>query len=166
MKQVFIFIWLFPLWVSAQTVHLHDKKVEYKDDVKLQGLSETEIFNRAKEALKNVVRPIVDMSIDKDRKELKTEGVIRVSTSYPIVQNVHYTLKLSVKDGGYRYKIDDVSLWERHRGDDKGRLISSKDLVDQLDDTGKPAIEAEHILNAIDLNLQKVLTLIETKMKG
>src|SRR5574337_773654 len=132
MKQVFIFIWLFPLWLSAQTVHLHDKKVEYKDDVKLQGFSETEIFNRAKEALKNIVHPIVDISIDNDKKELKTEGVIRLSTSYTIVQNVHYSLKLSVKDGGYHYKIDDVSLWERHRGDDKGRLISSKDLVDQL----------------------------------
>ena len=166
MKQVFIFILLFPLWLSAQTVHLHKKKVEYKDNVKLQGLSETEIFNRAKEAVQNVVHPIVDISIDKDKKELKTEGVIRLSTSYPIVQNVHYTLKLSAKDGGYHYKIDDVSLWERHRGDDRGRLISSKDLVDQLDDTGKPAIEAEHVLNAIDLNLQKILTLIETKMKG
>lgn len=166
MKQLFIFIWLFPLWLSAQTVHLHDKKVEYKDDVKLHGASNTEIFTRAKEVVQNVVHPIVGISINKDKKELKTEGVIRLSTSYPIVQNVHYTLKLSANDGGYHYKIDDVSLWERRRGDDKGRLIPSKDLVDQLDDTGKPAIEAEHILNAIDLNLQKILTLIETKMKG
>jgi hypothetical protein len=92
-------------------------------------------------------------------------GVMRLSTPYPIIRNICYTLKISVKDGSYHYKIEDVSIWEKHRGDD-AHLISSKDIVDQLDESGTPAIEAEHTLNAIDLNLQKLLTLIRNKINS
>lgn len=165
MKKTFIIALLFPFWLSAQTVHLKDKKIEYKDDVKLQGVSEAEIFDRAQAAMKSTLSFISNLSVDKDKKELQADGVIRLASEYPVIRNVHYTLKLSVHKDGYHYKIDDVSLWEQRRGD-KGHLVSSSKIVDQLDESGKPAIEAEHVLNAIDLNLQKTLSLVENKIKG
>lgn len=165
MKWFVIIILLSPVFLSAQTVHLNDKKIEYKGEVKLKELSQADIFNRAKTAVQNIVKPDVDISVNQDKKELKTIGVIRLPGTYPIIRNLSYSLKLSAKSGGYEYKIEDVSLLEKHRGD-KGRFLSSKDLVDLLDETGPPAVEAEHVLNTIDLHLQKILRLIENKMKG
>lgn len=164
MKLVFIFISFLPLWLAAQTVHLDDKKIEYKGEVKLEGISQTEIFNHAKSVLQNVVRPVTGVVINEQEKELKTIGVIRLSTSYPIIRNLCYTLKFSAKKDGYHYEIEDVSLWEKHRGEE-GHFISPKDIVDKLDDPGVSTVEAEHTLNAIDLNLQKIVTLLKNKMK-
>lgn len=164
MKLVFIFISFLPLWLAAQTVHLDDKKIEYKGDVKLEGISQTEIFNRAKNVLQNVVKPVTDIAVNEKEQELKTIGVIRLPTPYPIIRNLCYTLKFSAKKDGYHYKIEDVSIWEKHRGEE-GHFISPKDIVDKMDDPGVSTVEAEHTLNAIDLNLQKMLALIKNKMK-
>lgn len=165
MKLVFILVMFFPFWLAAQTVHLKDKKIEYKGDVKLEGMSETEIFARAKTVLKEVVHPITDIAVNEEKKELKTIGVIRLPTPYPIIRNLCYTLKFSAKKDGYSYTIEDVSFWEKHRGEE-GHFISPKEIVEKMDDPGITTVEAEHTLNAIDLNLQKIVTLIKNKMKG
>lgn len=163
---MFLFLLLvFPFSVAAQTVHLDDKEIEYKDKVRVEGLSGAEIFHRAGEAVKNLVNATDDVKADENKKELKVKGEMRLSTPYPIIRKVRYTLEISVKDDGYDYKIDKVSLWEKQRGD-TSRTISSEDLVDQMDESGTTAIEAEKILNAIDLNLQKLLRLIENKIRG
>ncbi len=165
MKTVLFFILVFPLSLAAQTVHLNDKEIEYKDKVKTEGLSDAEVFQRVQEAVKALVNATGDLKTEESKKELKVKGEMRLSTPYPIIRKVEYSLEISVKDNGYNYKIDDVSLWEKHRGD-TSRIISSKDLVEQLDESGTTAIEAEKILNAIDLNLQKLLRLIENKIRG
>jgi hypothetical protein len=163
MKFSIFFFLLFPLCVSAQTVHVDDKEIEYKNEVKVKGLTTAEIFSRAKQAVESLVNKTGDLKIDEDEKELKVDGVMRLSTPYPIIRKVNYELKISAKENGYEYKIDEVSLYERHRGYD-AHTISSKDLLDQMEESGKPAIEAEKILNAIDLNLQKLLTLLHNRI--
>lgn len=163
MKRMLFFLFLFPLFIQAQTVHLNDKEIEYKDEAKIKELSGQEIFTRAQKAIKDLVNKTGELEIDEDRKELKVNGEIRLSTPYPIIRKAQYSLKLSVKNGGYEYKIDEVSLYEKHRGY-KERRIASEDLVDQMEESGVTAIEAEKILNAIDLNLQKLLTLLQNRI--
>lgn len=156
---------LFPFVVFAQTVHLDDKEIEYKDKVKLPGMSKAEVFDRATKAIGKLVNTTGKPLADTNEFEYKVNGEIYLTTPHPIIRKVKFRLSLSAQENGYSYKIDKVSLWEKHRGKDV-KEMSSEDLVDQMDESGNPAIDAEHILNAIDLNLQKLLTLLEKNIKS
>lgn len=165
MKWILALMLFIPCLLSAQTAHITDDKVEYKDKVKIDGLSQAQIFDRIQAAVKKYVHPTSKLKTEEDKKELKVDGEITLATPYAIIRKVQYALKISVNSNGYEYKIDDVNLWEKHRGDE-AKIIASKDIVDQMGDSGNPAIKAEQVLNAMDMYLQKLLTQIENRVKG
>src|SRR3954466_12887776 len=81
-----------PFFASAQTVHLHEGKIEYKDTEKVAG-SKEDLYNLAKEVLNSTVKTSGNEKLkeDHDSGELKTKGYIRLESPYSIIKTVHYT---------------------------------------------------------------------------
>lgn len=163
MKLFLAFI-IFPFSLVAQTVHLHDKEIEYKGEIEVPATGKAMIFEQAVKNLGELVHKNGNAKVHEENYEYSIKAELRLSAPYPIIRKVKCRISIMAKDSSYVYKIDKVSLWEKHRGKDVQEL-SSEDLVDLMDESGKPAIEAEQILNAIDLNLQKLLTVFKNKMQ-
>lgn len=162
---VLYFVAVQPLTTTAQTVHLHDGKIEYKETEKIQG-GKDDLYNRAKQALLSVVKTSGDEKLKEnhDSGELKTKGYILLESPYSIIRTVHYTIKLTVEEGKYKYHIDDVFIREKVRGG-KTTDTPSEDLVKGMDTSGPTAINTEKQLNEIDMNFQNLLDLIRNKMQ-
>jgi hypothetical protein len=94
---------------------------------------------------------------------LKAKGEFRLRTPHSIVRTVSYIITTKVSDAGYEYTIDSVSLTEKKRGIST-TTKSSKEIVEEMEDFGKQAENAERILNEIDMRLQQVLALLKKKI--
>jgi hypothetical protein len=82
-----------------------------------------------------------------------------------MIKTLFYTIKLSVRDGAYEYQIDSVSLKQEERGGSI-KLISSRELLKGMDVSGEASWIMEEQLNEIDMNLQKVIALVNNTMKA
>ena len=91
-----IIILFFPFFASAQTVHVNDDEVEYKGNIKLQGMSKEAVWAKAQEALQPIFQ-ISEVEKDAGKTELEAEGRLRLETPYRIIREVVYRLKLEAK---------------------------------------------------------------------
>ncbi|MGV3529654.1 MAG: hypothetical protein ACO1OO_12215 [Flavisolibacter sp.] len=159
-----IIILFFPFFATAQTVHVNDDEVEYKGNIKLQGMSKEAVWAKAQEAL----QPIFQISAaekDADKTELEAEGRLRLETPYRIIREVVYRLKLEAKNEELEYKIDKVYLQETQRGYET-KNTPSKDLIEALEEGGAVVKETEKILNETDMRLHEIFARLKTFLKN
>jgi len=164
-QKIWIVLCSFSLPAAAQTVHVDSDRVAYQNTVKVDHTSQVELFFRAQKAIANYVtqQPAL-INTDAINNEISGQGSIRLKSPYHLIKNVFYTITLSVHDGAYQYKIDSVYLQEQERGGST-KLTSSRELLKGMDVSGSASWIMEEQLNEIDMNLQKVLALVNGEMK-
>ncbi|HET6995445.1 MAG TPA: DUF4468 domain-containing protein, partial [Chitinophagaceae bacterium] len=161
----YILIVLIPVSLFGQTVHVDEDRVVYKDKIKMTHTAKDDLFERARTAMDRVKWNKQSIVVENRGEGLITaRGTMRLVTPYHTIRTVEYLFEIKVSDGDYGYRIDSISLEEKERGG-KTLRFSSKELLKAAEETGKPSIVAEKILNEIDMNFQKLLALIQADMK-
>jgi len=158
-------VFLLPLQLLGQTVHVDEDRIVYKEKVKVANASQAELYERAKEAILNIKSG--KQNIIKENSEkgvIVANGKIKLVTPYHIIRTVHYVFEIAVEDGKYNYRIDSVYMVEKERGG-KTSMISSEKMVKAVEETGVTSIEAEKKLNELDMNFQKIIALVNADMK-
>lgn len=165
MKFVLLLL-LIPFFTAAQTVHVDDGRIVYKETVKVKGIPKETLYQRANKSLRDNVRGnSVEINTDKkDSGIIETQGKITLNSPFHIKRTVHYTVTLKIDDGEYKYQIDSVYIKQKERGG-KSKVIASEDLLKDMDVTGILAIETEKQLNEIDMRFQKFLYMLKSDMK-
>jgi hypothetical protein len=157
---------LLPVLSFGQTVHVEDGKIDYKGKEQVAKLTREELYQRAKAALLEIVKPEKGQLFkdNAENGEVAAIGEIRLHSPYSIIRKLQYTIKLTAKDEGYKYHIDSVFIIEHERG---GNTVStpSEELVKKMEVSGPTAIKTEKQLNEIDMDLQKLLALIRADME-
>ena len=163
MKRSLLFFLLLPFFSAAQTVHVEDNRIVYKGAVKIEATSQADVYARAKMAIASHVNR--NEIGENDKKEtIVSEGMIRLKSPYHLIKTLHYIIELSAGDGNYRYHIDSVYMKQKERGGSTEK-ISSEELLKGMESTGLVALATEKQLNEIDMNFQKLISLIEADMK-
>jgi hypothetical protein len=80
------------------------------------------------------------------------------------MRTVDYSLQLKAKDNGYDYVIDSVSFTEQERGG-KAVTKTSKEMLENMGETGKIVGDTEKILNETDMRFQQILAVIRASVK-
>lgn len=166
--KFFLFFLLFTCSLSAicQTVHIKDDKINYSGKVKVEGVSKDEILKRAAASLQSLMDNYTIVSEDKNAtNEISLRGETKMKTPYALIRKMIYTFTVSTDEKGYRYHIDSVYVSEQARGE-KAKIESSEKLIKQMTESGNPAINAEKILNEIDMNFQKMLAMLKNKISA
>jgi len=162
MKSLLFFL-LLPFFSAAQTVHVEDNRIVYKGAVKLEATSQADVYARAKKVIPSHLNK--NEIGENDKKEtIVSEGMIRLQSPYHLIKTLHYTIELTAGDGEYRYRIDSVYLKQKERGGSTEK-ISSEELLKGMESTGLVAATTEKQLNEIDMNFQKLISLIVADMK-
>jgi hypothetical protein len=166
-KQVILFL-LVPAVTSGQTIHIDSNKIVYKGTVKLDAVNKEELFARAKNALFNNVKEDSIVTDNKEKGIIAAKGSIKLASPYPIIKKLEYILELSVHDGKYEYRVDSVHIKQVERGG-KTTIIYSEELLKGLDLTASGFVpgygDVEKQVNEIDMNLQKLIALVNADMK-
>lgn len=161
MKALFLFL-IIPVLSFGQTIHVQDEKIVYEGKEKI-ALSSSEIFGRIQKALPGLVS---NYEVEEQSgNSVKARGKLKLQTPYYLVRTVTYSIKLSAVDNGYEYQIDSVSFNEQERGK-KMVTKSSKEMLDNMSETGAIVGETEKILNETDMRFQKLLAVLKSKVKG
>ena len=161
-----LFLLLIPALAQCQTVHIEKGRIAYKGSVKIDGVTKTELYKRAKQALlKNIKAAKEEIDIEnKEKEEIIVGGRMRLSSTHGDIKTLKYTVKIAVKDDGYKYQVDSVYFKRTERGG-KTIIIPSEELVNVMDMSGIPAIEMEKQLNEIDMRIQQLLDLINRDIR-
>lgn len=165
-SRILLLFLLQPLYTLAQTVHLEDDKIVYKGKEKLDSLNKQEIYQRINEAIVKYVS-VVDNKVDSSYEEgnITARGKLKLSSTYNLLRSLQYTIKFTISDGEYKYKIDSVYIDQHERGG-KTTEIPSEELVKLMDISGPVAADTEKKLNEIDMEFQKVIALIKREVEG
>jgi hypothetical protein len=161
----YILFVLMPVAIRAQTVHVDEDRIVYKDKKTVTKADKNELFDRAKVAMDRVKWNRQTIVVENRENGLITAmGTMKLATPYHTIRTVEYLFEIKVEDGEYKYRIDSVYMEERERGGKTTRLSSEK-LLKAVEETGKVAKDAEKVLNEIDMNFQKLLALVQADMK-
>ncbi|GAC1706442.1 MAG: hypothetical protein NVS9B7_15640 [Flavisolibacter sp.] len=165
MKIIFLASFFISLLTQAQTVHVEKGKIVYKGAEKTDQFSKLELYTRAKNALLQNVRGHERQLRTDDEKngELSMNGETRLKSTFNILRVLEYSIKISVKKGEYKYKIDSVFVRQNERHI-KTIDIPSEDLLAGMNISGNVAINTEKQLNEIDMDLQKLLALLHNQI--
>jgi hypothetical protein len=159
----FLILLLIPCSCIGQTVHMEDERIVYK------GLLKT---NVAFEQLKPVIEKAMQSTRNKNllwtddslANEITIKAEMKLKSDPSVVNYLQYKISFNHKDDGYEYKIDSVSLQQKERGYDT-KLISSKELIKELDNTGTVATLIEKQLNEMDMRFQQLLDVLRNYLK-
>ena len=162
MRYLFL-IFLFPVAVHSQTVHVDKEMIVYTGSEKINSVENTEIFARVKSSITDYVKNN-DMHFSGD-SSIITNGIIILSSPYPVIKKLHYRLNFVTGNNGYHYSIDSVYLSEKERGG-KAVKTPSKDILKNLEVSGPTAMITENLLNEIDMRLQQLLDIIKNRVNG
>jgi hypothetical protein len=135
--------------------------------LKLKDTPKAIAYERAKKALHHITAENkTGNSFDStETGSLTSTGKIRLTSPKSMIRTVHYTIKMDVEEGACKYKIDSVYIKEKIRGG-KTKVIQSEDLVKDMEVSGNVAIETEKQLNEIDMEFQKLISMINSDMKN
>lgn len=161
--KLFLYLLFLPLPVFSQSVHVVDKEIKYEGRGRTQvDVPETDIFNQVQQALQKSVNG--NLEVQQDTGIVTARGLFRLNSPYYLIRTVHYRIQINPIAEGYHYIIDSIYLVEQKRGGEK-KLLSSKELVESMKETGNSLIRAEKTLNEIDMRLQKILAVFRSKME-
>lgn len=162
--KILIIILFFPFLATAQTVHVKDGEVEYKGSMRAKGLAKEAVWKKSQDALKNLFEIPQAEDVEIEKTKLEAQGRFRLKTPYRLIREVEYRLKLEAKNEELEYKIDKVYLHETQRGY-VTKSISSKDLIDALEEGGVVVRETEKILNEMDMRFQEIFARLRSYVK-
>lgn len=163
-KNLF-YLLLWPSVTYGQTVHIDEDRIVYKGAVNVGGIHREGLYETAKQAIYENVKGSQGNTIeDRQNGRIAAKGTIKLTTPYNLIRTVGYVLVLSVEEGGYKYRIDSVYMKQVERGG-KTIKIPSTEVVKGIEATGPEAVEAEKVLNEIDLKFQKILVLISRDIR-
>lgn len=164
-QQILIAACFVSMSAISQTVHVDSGRIVYRNTVKVASMGQAELFSRAQKAIADhVTQQPAFIKIDSINKEILAQGSIRLRSPYHLIKTVEYKIELAVHDGSYQYWIDSVYLKEEERGG-KSKMTSSSKLLKGMDVSGPESSQMEKQLNEIDLNLQKLIELMNAEMK-
>ena len=151
---------IFPLFSMSQTVHIKKDDIEYKGSLKTaanKNYGEADVTGALTDAIEQMKKSTSEGA------GLKRKAEITLNTPYQLIRKVKFDIDLSINEKGVDYKIDKFILEEKKRG---GELESTtgEDLLSDMGESGKPAIEAERILNEIDMRVQQLLALLNKEL--
>jgi len=165
-KKLLRLLFLFPVMAYGQTVHIDDDRIVYKGTVKVGQISKDNLYESVKQAIyDNVSRSKKNTLLDdKTNGRIAVKGKMKLTTPYHLVRTVGFLLEVIVDDGGYKYRIDSVYMVQVERG---GKTIKARsgDVYKGIEATGPESVEAEKIVNEIDLKFQKMLVLIKSDIR-
>lgn len=165
MKIIFSFLFFLPLFLAAQTVHRKGNKIVYEDEVMLPGRNADQLNTALQAALLDLVKKgKTPANVRVSEQAFVADGDMKLSSNHPISRLVNYTLSLKAKDSGYAYRIDSVFVIEKKSGEAEKKR-TAKQLLQEMEVSGPVAEAAEKILNEIDMNFQKLLVLLKTKLQ-
>jgi hypothetical protein len=159
--KMMLFLLMVPVFSIGQTVHIKEDKIVYEGKEKMEGISASQIFIRMQNALPDIVDNY--KKEDQSSNSIKFTGQMKLKTPYSIIRSVHYSLKLEASQDGYEYSIDDISFTEQKRGE-KAVTKSSKEVLENMSETGKIVSDTEQILNETDMRFQKLLDFIKSEV--
>jgi hypothetical protein len=160
MKILFLCL-LLPVFTAGQTVHIKDDKIVYEGKEKL-ALPAQEISIKAQKALPKIINKY-QLQGQSDHS-ISATGELKLKTPYHIIRTVLYSIKINSTESGYEYLIDSVIFKEQERGE-KAITKPSKEVLDNMNETGKIVGDTEKILNETDMRFQKLLALLKKEMK-
>ncbi|HMK26349.1 MAG TPA: DUF4468 domain-containing protein [Chitinophagaceae bacterium] len=166
-KRVILFL-LIPAGTSGQTIHIDSNRILYKGTVKLDAVNKEELFVRARNAIFNNVKEDSMVTDNKEKGIIAAKGSIKLASPYPIIKELEYILELAVNNGKYEYRVDSVHIKKIERGGET-TIIYSEELLKGLDLTASGFVpgygDVEKQVNEIDMNLQKLIALVNADMK-
>ena len=160
MKMLLLYL-LLPFVSMGQTVHIKDEKIVYESKEKL-SLPAHEIFNRIQQAVPKIIDSY--MLEEQSENSIKARGELKLKTPHHLIRTVAYSIKINSTEKGYEYVIDSVIFKEQERGE-KPIIKPSRDVLDDMDETGKIVGDTEKILNETDMRFQKLLALLKKEMR-
>lgn len=164
MKSFFILLFL-PFISFSQTIHRDDDDILYKGNVNIVGLAMPELTARLQNALQIASdESNASMSSQLASNEIVSAGEIKLNSTYHVKLTLLFNLRITPSENGYQYRIDSVKVREMKRYS-RTTIKPSKELLEGIEETGLTAIEAERLLNEIDLRLQKLLTILEREAR-
>ena len=165
-KQVILFL-LVPAVTSGQTIHIDSNRILYKGTVKLDAVNKDELFARARNAIFDNVKEDSIITDNKGKGMISAKGSIKLASPYHIIKKLEYILELRIDNGKYEYRIDSVSIKQVERGRKTTRIYADE-LLKGLDLTASGFVPGsgtvEKQLNEIDMNFQKLITLVAADM--
>jgi len=165
MKILVALLFCLPLLSSAQTIHRKGNKIVYEGEVALSGSNTSQINTALQKLLSEMIKKEKDpATVQKSEHGYFANGDLKLSASYPVSRSVNYTIELKPKEGGYKYKIDSVYVTEKKPGETE-RKRTGKELLKEMEVSGPVSEAAEKILNEIDMNFQRLLAVLKTKMQ-
>src|ERR1044071_731953 len=93
------------------------------------------------------------------RQMIISTGKIKLPSPHYIIKTMEFRIALVIGKGGYQYLIDSIILTEKTKGEETVRMSSEK-LLKGMESSGPVAAAAEKQLNEIDMNIQKLIAVI------
>jgi hypothetical protein len=159
----FLILLLIPCSSICQTVHMEDEKIVYKGSLKTNLA-----FDQLKQVIEKTMQSTGNKEVSWTSDSLANEMTINAETKLKgdqsVINNLQYRIRFKLKNDAYEYKIDSVVLRQKERGY-KTTLISSKELIKELDNTGTVATLVEKQLNEIDMRFQQLLDVLRNDLK-
>lgn len=157
--KIFLILLLLPLFSIGQTVHIKDDKIIYEGKEEINGSSSGQTFEKIQKQLPQLLSYY--RTSDSSGSSVKGMGQLQLTTPYPVLRSVFFTITVNPTDSGYDYLIDEVFFTQRERGK-KPVVRSAKEVLEGINETGKVVGETEKILNETDMRFQKLLSLLKS----
>ena len=162
MKWLLILLFI-PFSSFCQTVHLDEDKIVYKGSVKTSA-SFNEMQQAVAKAIGQAKSKIISWQTDSSSNEITADAEMKLKSDRAMLNSMRYVFKIALKEGFYHYKIDSVYVLSKEIGYET-TTITSKELVEKLDDTGPVASAAEKQLNEIDMRFEQLTDLLKNYLK-
>jgi hypothetical protein len=165
MKFTFLLL-LLPILSTAQTIHAEKDNIVYKGTVATPSLTAADVSSKLPAAVQEASRKS-DARIKNQStgNSLTWMEEMKLNSPYYKIHKLHFLLTLIPREGAYDYRVDSVSVTQQRRGGST-EVLTAKQLLKGIEETGAAAVVAEQLLNEIDMRLQKLIVLVENNVKG
>ena len=156
MKWILFCLFL-PLYSFSQTVHIDDDEIVYKGSIN-QSTGNTNNQQSLSTRLSDAINKIEGKELKSDNG--KTTVEIKLRTPYYLIRKTSFDVSLNQTDSSIKYELNNFIIEETIRGKES-KTIASKKIVKDMGESGIPSIEAEKILNQIDMRIQEFIALLK-----
>jgi hypothetical protein len=159
----FLILLLIPYSSICQTVHMEDERIVYKGFLKT-SLAFDQLKQVIEKTMQSTGNKMVAWTNDSLTNEMTINAGMKLKGDQSVINHLQYSILFKQKNDGYEYRIDSVVLRQKERGY-KITLISSEQLIKELDNTGIVATRIEKQLNEIDMRFQQLLDVLHNDLK-
>jgi len=91
--------------------------------------------------------------------------MIKLPSPYHLQKFLRFKVKLESDGDAVHYQIDGVQLLLHERGE-KGKVLTSEELLKGMDESGNTSRDAEKVLNEIDLYIQQFIVKMQSSFRS